>query len=149
MNPSYPTKDSIFKAPDYGVTGVLPPAKTLEDIIKHVEFDPNGKSQHSPGAKLDKGKFKPWLFYSGFAKALEEVAKVTSKGAEKYTPNGWVDVPDGINRYMEAYCRHSLSLAKGEIFDNGPGGLGPDIYHKAQMIWNLLASLELELRAKK
>ena len=49
---------------------------------------------------------------------------------------------------MEAFGRHALSLGQGKVFDDGPKGLGPDVYHKAQMIWNLLASLELELREK-
>ena len=129
---------------------MLPPPKKLEDFIEEIriETDPHGKDQHAPGAKLDSGKLKPWLFYAGFARALEEVAKVTTKGAEKYTENGWVEVPDGKKRYMEAFGRHMVSLAKGEIMDDSPKGLGPDIYHKAQMIWNLLASFELELREK-
>lgn len=111
-----------------------------------LESDPSGKNPHAPGAKLDAGKVRPWLFYSGFARALNEVARVTTKGAEKYTPNGWAQVDNGVERYMEAFGRHMVELGKGEVFDNGPKGLGPDIYHKAQMIWNLLASLELELR---
>lgn len=115
---------------------------------KLPETDPNGKSQHVPGAKLDNGKLKPWLFYTGFPRAIKEVVKVTTKGAEKYTPYGWIDVPDGVNRYMEAYARHELELAAGHVYDTGPGGLGQDIYHKAQMIWNLLASFELELRQR-
>jgi len=106
------------------------------------EQDPNGLNQHSPGAKLDAGKLRPWLFFSGFANALEEVAKVTTLGAEKYTPNGWAQVNNGVERYMEAFGRHMTALAKGETHD--VDGLGT--YHKAQMVWNLLASLELELR---
>lgn len=111
-----------------------------------TENDPNGRNPNEPGAKLDSGKVRPWLCISGFSRALEEVAKVTTKGAEKYTPNGWCEVPNGEERYMEAFGRHLLEYGKGEKFDNSPKGLGPDIYHKAQMIWNLLASLELELR---
>lgn len=113
-----------------------------------LEKDPNGKSPKSPGAKLDAGKIRPWLCIAGFSHALEEVARVTTKGAEKYTPNGWAEVPGGANRYMDAFGRHQIDYGKGEVFDNGPKGLGPDVYHKAQMIWNLLASFELELREK-
>jgi hypothetical protein len=106
------------------------------------ETDPNGKSAHEPGAKLDAGKVLPWLCISGFAHALTAVADVTTKGARKYTPRGWETVPDGQARYMEAFGRHALALARGEEVD-------PDTQclHKAQMVWNLLASLELELRA--
>lgn len=83
----------------------------------------------------------PWLMFRGFANALQSVAEVTTKGAAKYTPNGWEKVEDGATRYMEAFARHLLALGRGE-------GIDPDTkcLHKAQMIWNLMASLELELR---
>lgn len=104
------------------------------------ERDPQGKNPHEPGAKLDAGKLRPWLMIAGFAHALQTVAQVTTTGAAKYTPNGWREVADGPSRYMEAFARHQLALARGEQIDADTGCL-----HKAQMIWNLLASLELEL----
>lgn len=106
-----------------------------------MEADPNGLDAHAPGAKLDAGKLMPWLCIAGFANALTAVAEVTTKGARKYTPNGWAQVKDGEARYMEAFGRHALSLGRGERVDTDTQCL-----HKAQMIWNLLASLELELR---
>jgi hypothetical protein len=111
-----------------------------------VEKDPSGISLNTPGAKADAGKIRPWLMMAGFARALELVSEVTTKGAEKYTPNGWAEVPEGIDRYMEGFGRHMLKLGRGEVYDNGPNGIGTK--HKAQMIWNLLASLELEEREK-
>lgn len=105
------------------------------------EQDPLGLDPHQPGAKLDDGKPRSWLCISGFAHALNAVADVTTKGARKYTPNGWIQVQDGEARYMEAFARHTLALARGEQIDADTGCL-----HKAQMAWNLLASLELELR---
>ena len=107
-----------------------------------IEKDPYGKDSHAAGAKLDAGKMLPWLCISGFSHALCAVADVTTRGAIKYTPNGWASVPDGSARYMEAFARHTLALGRGEEFD-------PDTQclHKAQMIWNLLASLELDLRS--
>jgi hypothetical protein len=113
---------------------------------KATEADPTGRDPHAPGAKLDNGKVLPWLCITGFSRALEAVAEVTTAGARKYTPNGWLDVPNGQERYMEAFGRHMLTLAQGETYDIGPGGTG--CHHKAQMIWNLLASLELELRGQ-
>lgn len=107
-----------------------------------TEQDPNGMDQHAPGAKLDGGKPMPWLCISGFSRALQAVADVATKGARKYTPNGWTHVPDGEGRYMEAFGRHMLALGRGEQIDTDTGCL-----HKAQMAWNILASLELELRA--
>lgn len=106
------------------------------------EVDPNGIDAHTPGAKLDAGKPLSWLCISGFANALAEVATVTTRGAAKYTPNGWVKVDDGAARYMEAFGRHMMALGRGETLDPDTG-----CQHKAQMIWNLLASFELELRA--
>ena len=108
------------------------------------ETDPNGLKPNEPGAKLDSGKVRPWLMLSDFPRALEEVAMVATKGAAKYTDHGWETVQNGEERYMEAFGRHTLALARGERLDDGPNGIG--CHHKAQAIWNLLASLELELR---
>ncbi len=105
------------------------------------EHDPHGTDTHAPGAKLDAGKLRPWLCISGFPRAMAEVARVTTKGAEKYSDNGWQAVPNGACRYMDAFARHMLALARGEVFDGDTGCI-----HKAQMAWNLLASLELEMR---
>lgn len=106
------------------------------------ESEPNGIDQHSPGAKLDASKPAVWLCLAGFANALREVADVTTVGAQKYTPNGWMSVPNGSERYMDAFGRHMLALGGGEERDRDTGCL-----HKAQMAWNILASLELDLRA--
>lgn len=112
-----------------------------------IEADPTGGSLNEPGKKADAGKLLPWLFFSGFAHALEKVAEVTTLGAKKYTPNGWAHVANGPERYQEAAMRHLIYLGQGEKYDNGKGGIGT--LHKAQIIWNLLASLELELREEK
>ena len=109
-----------------------------------METDPNGIDAHTPGAKLDGNKPLPWLCIAGFSNALQSVADVTTVGAIKYTPNGWMQVPNGESRYMEAFGRHMLALGTGQIVDKDT-----QCYHKAQMIWNLLASLELEIRAAK
>ena len=114
--------------------------------LPEIEKDPNGVDAHSPGAKLDAGKLQPWLFLSGFANALEEVAKVTTVGAQKYTRNGWKDVDNGQERYMEAAMRHLLAYGQGHEVDATPGGT--NCLHLAQVAWNLLAVLELQLRAK-
>lgn len=116
-------------------------SNSLNDTIKVREKDPDGIDPHSPGAKLDLGKLRGWLCVAGFSRALRAVAQVTTKGAEKYTPNGWARVANGKDRYMEAFARHMFALGSGEQIDQDTGCL-----HKSQMIWNLLASLELELR---
>lgn len=113
--------------------------------MKSTEYDPFGTDPHEPGAKLDAGKVRPWLLLTDFPRALEEVALVATVGAKKYTDHGWSTVPNGEERYMEAFGRHTLAMASGRKFDDGENGTG--CLHKAQAIWNLLASLELELRA--
>ena len=106
-----------------------------------AETDPNGLSAGDLGAKLDSGKSRSWLMLAGFSSALAEVSHVTTVGAQKYTPDGWMTVPNGSDRYMDAFARHMLLLGGGTDTDADTGCL-----HKAQMIWNLLASLELDLR---
>jgi len=106
-----------------------------------AEADPNGFSAHTPGAKLDDGKVMAWLCVSGFSRALFAVADVTTKGAVKYTPNGWRHVPNGEARYKEAMVRHLLALGSGESIDKDTGCL-----HLAQVAWNALAALELQLQ---
>lgn len=108
------------------------------------EADPNGISANAPGAKLDAGKPLPRLVLGEFARALEAVARVGTIGARKYTPRGWLEVPNGEERYAEAALRHQLAVWKGQARDDGTGGTGEK--HKAQVIWNLLAELELEER---
>lgn len=109
--------------------------------MKPSEADPNGLDAHAPGAKLDAGKPMAWLCISGFSRALFAVADVTTKGAAKYSPNGWREVPDGEARYKEALARHLLALGTGENIDKDTGCL-----HLAQVAWNALAALELELQ---
>lgn len=107
-----------------------------------MESDPHGRGAHEPGAKLDSGKVRAFLMLSGFSRALGEVARVATVGAAKYSPGGWERVPDGVERYDDAAVRHLLALGRGP-FDADTG-----CRHKAQVVWNLLASLELELRAE-
>ena len=88
------------------------------------EHDPHGTDTHAPGAKLDAGKLRPWLCISGFPRAMAEVARVTTKGAEKYSDNGWQAVPNGACRYMDAFARHMLALARGDEEEAVAGQLG-------------------------
>ena len=108
-----------------------------------TERDPDGKDPHSLGAKLDAGKVRPALVLGGFARALLEVSKVGTYGAIKYTDNGWIEVPDGENRYDDADLRHWLYEKAGEHRD-------PDtaLLHAAHKAWNSLARLDMMLREK-
>jgi hypothetical protein len=105
------------------------------------EKDPLGIDQHDPGAKLDAGKLRPDLVFSGFSRALWQVAAVGTYGAHKYSENGWLQVPSGIKRYSDAHLRHSLRRWVGEDVDPETG-----LMHLAHEAWNALAVLELAVR---
>ena len=107
----------------------------------HTESDPHGTPQHAPGAKLDAGKVRAGLVLGGFARALREVAAVGTYGANKYTPNGWLHVPNGVERYTDAMHRHLLAEAAGEDRDRDT-----EILHAAHAAWNALARLDLIVR---
>lgn len=108
---------------------------------KIQETDPTGRDAHTKGAKLDAGKVRCSLVLGGFPRALLEVAKVGTYGANKYTDNGWMEVPNGIERYNDALMRHQLSELSGERCDRDTG-----LLHAAHAAWNALARLELQLR---
>jgi hypothetical protein len=106
------------------------------------ELDPNGKDPHSPGAKLDAGKNRLGLVLGDFALALEQVGRVGTFGAKKYTDHGWISVPGGVERYTDAMYRHMLKEHTGEPVDFDTG-----LLHSAHTAWNALARLELVIRA--
>ena len=110
-------------------------------LRKNLEADPNGIAQNQPGAKLDLGKEEVSLVLEGFARALLEVSKVATFGANKYTRNGWMEVPDGEYRYKNAAGRHNLKRIIEGDFDKDSG-----LYHEAHEVWNMLAAFELKLR---
>ena len=105
------------------------------------ERDPHGKAANTPGAKLDDGKARAGLAIGGFARALLAVSEVATFGARKYTPHGWVAVPDGVERYTDAMYRHLLAEAAGDKLDSDSG-----LQHAAHAAWCALARLDLLLR---
>ena len=102
------------------------------------EVDPNGKSAHDDGSKLDAGKPDLSLLLM-FGRALTAVGAVGTFGAKKYTRGGWTSVPDGINRYTAALLRH--------LFKEDRESLDPDsgLLHASHAAWNSLARLEMIL----
>ena len=105
------------------------------------ETDPNGKSLNEPGAKADAGKLRPSLIIKDMANAILAVTKIASDGAIKYTPGGWIVVPEAEARYEDAHLRHMLKRFAGEDIDTDSHSL-----HLAHEAWNALAKLELHLR---
>lgn len=108
-----------------------------------VESDPTGRSAHEKGSKLDAGKVRPALVLGGFARALWAVAEIGTKGAAKYTDNGWQEVPNGVARYDDAKMRHWLKEKMGQELD-----ADSEQMHAAHDAWNALARLDLLLREK-
>ena len=107
------------------------------------EVDPTGRTAKEAGAKLDQGKNRLGLVVFGFARALQEVGKVGTYGAEKYSANGWMQVPDGQARYTDAMMRHLFKEAIGEQCDKDTG-----ILHAAHSAWNALARLDFMIRER-
>lgn len=102
--------------------------------------DPHGMAQHEAGAKLDAGKPPVGALMLSMPRALLAVSDVARYGADKYTPNGWLFVQDGVARYTNAMLRHVLQEGI-EPHDEESG-----LLHAAQVAWNALARLELMLR---
>ncbi len=92
------------------------------------------------GIKHDDKKPKMGLVIGGFAEALEHVGKVGTFGADKYAPDNWKKVENGIDRYTDAMYRHLLAEAKGETRDPETG-----LHHAAHAAWNSLARLSFIL----
>ena len=109
-----------------------------------VEQDPTGKDPHTPGAKLDAGKNRLGLVFGGFCLALEDVGRVGTYGANKYSDHGWATVPNGVERYTDAMYRHLLAESFGEAVDDES-----QLLHAAHAAWNALARLELLIRNPK
>jgi hypothetical protein len=88
------------------------------------------------GKKFDAGKPRASLIVS---KALLEVAKVGTFGAEKYGDHNF---RKGMkwSRLADAGLRHLFAYLSGERIDSESG-----LSHLAHVAWNILALLEFEL----
>lgn len=106
------------------------------------KVDVEDKEAVKTGAvKYDAGKspiFKGCLSY--FPRAMEGVATVSAFGATKYAWRGWVNVPNGLDRYSDALVRHLVNESKGEILDSESG-----LPHHLHALWNAAARSELML----
>lgn len=110
-------------------------------VLVKTETDPHGLNAHAPGAKLDAGKPRPGLVLGGFARALLAVTRIGTGGAAKYTDNGWMEVPNGVERYDDAKLRHWLYEKSGIECDPDTAEM-----HAAHEAWNALARLDLLIR---
>ena len=89
------------------------------------------------GKKYDGEKPKMYLLPP---KALTEVAKVLTFGANKYDENNWKKLDNLQNRYSGAALRHIFAHMDGEEFDDETG-----LDHLAHAICCLLFKLEAKL----
>ncbi len=105
------------------------------------KYGPCFTDLHKPGAKDDSAKVDPTLILDSMPRALMAVAEVGTFGANKYSRDGWLQVPDGQRRYAAAQDRHRFQRVSGEVHDTE--SKLPHLYHEA---WNALAKLELYLR---
>lgn len=111
-------------------------------LPNNVELDPHGTGAHEPGAKMDAGKMAAGLFFHDFPRAIKAVIEVVTFGMVKYSPSGWLTVPNAKQRYRDALYRHLLAM-ESQDYDKDSGYL-----HLAHAAWNALALLELELRGR-
>lgn len=95
------------------------------------------------GIKLDNNKPRMDLVLGEFTRALEEVGNVGTFGANKYTDKGWIEVDNGIEKYLSAMLRHYMKFRRGKQKDDESG-----LSHLSHMAWNALAVLELYMRTK-
>lgn len=125
----------------------IPNSPTVDPLqqfrLKGQDVDPTGKSQHTPGAKLDAGKDEYDMVLYSFPDALAKVDRVGKFGAEKYTKGGFLEVPNGQARYFNGEIRHAIKKLRGEQID--PESQELHLAHKA---WNALAELQLFLEGK-
>lgn len=76
--------------------------------------------------------------------ALDEVVKVLTYGAQKYSPDNWKYVDNMQERYFNASQRHMWAYKRGEIRD-----AESSYQHLAHAICNLMFLLQYEIDEEK
>jgi len=94
------------------------------------------KTNMGPGLKYDAEKLR-WDLLP--IDCIEEVVKVLSMGAKKYSANNWQLVEDGENRYYAALMRHLAASRMGEKIDPESG-----LSHLSHVMCNVVFLLWLE-----
>jgi len=112
---------------------------TDEEMIKvsGVPYAVPADSLNTPGKKYDGGKPKMYLLPP---KAIVEVSKVLTYGAEKYNEDNWRKLENLQNRYSGGALRHIFAHLDGEYVDEETG-----CSHLAHAICCLMFKLEEEL----
>lgn len=76
--------------------------------------------------------------------ALEEMVKVLTYGAKKYSPDNWRHVSDLRRRYFDATQRHVWAWQSGETNDPESG-----LHHLAHAMCSLMFILQVDLEERK
>ena len=105
------------------------PLEYLKKYYKKFEFSKKGLKYDQYKTRFDLLPVEP----------IEEVANILTYGANKYKPNSWRGVEDGIERYYSALMRHLVAWRKGEDLDKES-----DKRHLAHAMCNILFLMELD-----
>lgn len=100
----------------------------------------NKKLDKEVGIKYDTEKGEYGLLP---AFALDDIVKVLTFGAKKYSRDNWKLVEDGQRRYFDAMERHVWAWKRGEKYDPESG-----IHHLAHAGCCLMFLLELDRSGK-
>lgn len=73
------------------------------------------------GKKYDGDKVRVELLYKDLVEELEGVAKVLTFGSKKYGSRNWMNLDNGVERYLAAAFRHINAFMKGEVKDPESG----------------------------
>lgn len=112
----------------------------FNEISKMISEKSENKEQ---GIKYDKDKPRLAEMIVDFKDPIIELCKVWTFGAGKYGKSNWKLVKNGKDRYLNAFYRHSLSIAENEYDDES------HILHAAHMAFNALAYLFFVLKEKR
>ena len=98
------------------------------------------KTELGPGLKYDENKDR-WDLLP--IECVEDIVKVLTMGAAKYSSNNWQNVENGEDRYYAALLRHLVAHRKGETIDPESGML-----HLAHVATNAIFLMWLEKNKK-
>lgn len=142
------------------------------------EFDPNGIDMKTPGAKADSGKLSyskippkalkniallynddnldPNLIFVDAIEPLVELIRLFTIGARKYTPCGWMKVPNALVRYYDAMMRHNEADRDDETSDydidkivNEKKEKGTGVLHLTSALWGAYTRLYKKIEEKR
>ena len=93
------------------------------------------------GAKYDSGKLLFECFMGDLAPVIKGVVMVLTYGAKKYSRSSWQSVPNGKQRYLDAFYRHINAYHSGEVADEESG-----IAHLYHALCNLMFITWFEIK---